>query len=55
MTRNCLSQISKILIGVFYRATRRAFENSLPPLAGTTLVGQPLATVEVSLLMDELA
>lgn len=45
----------KIPIGVIYRAERRTFEESLPQLAGRPLVEQPIDTVAISRLMDELA
>lgn len=45
----------KIPIGVIYRAERMTFEESLPQLAGRPLVEQPIDTVAISRLMDELA
>lgn len=45
----------KTPIGVIYRAERMTFEESLPQLAGRPLVEQPIDTVAISRLMDELA
>lgn len=45
----------KIPIGVIYRTERRTFEESLPQLAGRPLVEQPIDSIAISALMDELS
>jgi 2-oxoglutarate ferredoxin oxidoreductase subunit beta len=45
----------KIPIGVIYHTERMTFEESLPQLAGRPLVEQPIDTISISTLMDELA
>lgn len=45
----------KIPIGVIYRTERMTFEESLPQLARRPLVEQPIDTISISTLMDELA
>lgn len=45
----------KIPIGVIYRTERMTFEESLPQLAGRPLVEQPIDSIAISALMDELS